>query len=124
MTSPLQPVDILGDVFSTSSNLQGERIVVRLVGCLDMQTAPFLKRFLDQLGEPAPSDGVRELEFNTEQLYLMSSSAISCLASWLKVLKAGERVRSVKFVTNPNLGWQRRSLDPLRRLATTLVSIE
>jgi hypothetical protein len=116
--------DILGEVFSTSSTLLGDRVVVSLVGCLDMQTAPFLKRYLSQLGPSAESGALREFEFNTEQLYLLSSSAISCLATWLKGLKGSHLVRSVKFVTNPNLGWQRRSLDPLRRLDEKLVAVE
>lgn len=116
--------DIVGEVFSTSSTLLGDRVVVALVGCLDMQTAPFLKRYLSQLGPSAESGALREFEFNTEQLYLLSSSAISCLASWLKGLRSLDQVRQVKFVTNPNLGWQRRSLDPLRRLADRLVAVE
>jgi hypothetical protein len=116
--------DIIGEVFSTSSTLLGDRVVVQLVGCLDMQTAPFLKRFLNQLEPQATHGALCELEFNIEQLYLLSSSAISCLASWLKSLKTDEQVRSVRFVTNRNLGWQRRSLDPLRRLADKLVSVD
>lgn len=116
--------DILGNVFSTSSQLFGDRVVVQLVGCLDMQTAPLLKRFLNQLMLEAESGVLREFEFHTEQLYLLSSSAISCLASWLKSLKATGQICSVTFVTNANLGWQRRSLDPLRRLAERIVRIE
>jgi len=116
--------DIVGDVFSTSSTQQGDRVVVQLVGCLDMETAPFLKRYLSQLGPSAESGALLEFEFNIEQLYLLSSSAISCLASWLKGLKAIEQVRRVRFVTNPNLGWQRRSLDPLRRLADKIVTVD
>ena len=116
--------DIRGDVFSTSSTVRGDLVVVSLVGCLDMQTAPFLKHYLSQIAPSAESGTFREFEFNTEQLFLLSSSAISCLATWLKGLKAIEHVRRVRFVTNPNLGWQRRSLDPLRRLADKLVSVD
>ena len=116
--------DILGEVFSTSSQLLGDRVVVNLVGCLDMQTAPFLKRYLNQLTLEAERGALHEFEFNTEQLYLLSSSAISCLASWLKGLKAIEQICHVTFVTNSNLGWQRRSLDPLRRLAERIVRVE
>lgn len=117
-------VDIQGDVFSTNTRLRGDRATVHLVGCLDMQTAPMLKRFLSQLVPEAESGSLRDFEFNIEQLYLLSSSAISCLASWLKSLKAIEQACQVTFVTNANLGWQRRSLDPLRRLAEHLVRVQ
>ncbi|HYP86788.1 MAG TPA: hypothetical protein VEQ59_01510 [Polyangiaceae bacterium] len=116
--------DIVGEVFSTSSAPQGDRVVVQLVGCLDMETAPLLKHYLSQLSPSAESGELCEFEFNIEQLYLLSSSAISCLATWLKALKAIEHVRRVRFVTNANLGWQRRSLDPLRRLAEKLVAVD
>jgi hypothetical protein len=115
--------DILGDVFNTSTRLLGDRVVVDLVGCLDMQTAPLLKRFLNQLMPAAESGALRDFEFNTEQLYLLSSSAISCLASWLKSMRGIEQACRVTFVTNSNLGWQRRSLDPLRRLAERIVEV-
>ena len=98
--------------------------MVQLVGCLDMQTAPFLKRYLSQLVPEAERGALCEFEFHTEQLYLLSSSAISCLASWLKSIKAVEQACQVTFVTNANLGWQRRSLDPLRRLAEQIVRVE
>ena len=116
--------DIRGEVFSTSSSVLDDRLSVALIGCLDMQTAPFLKRYLSQLSPSAESGELCEFEFNTEQLFLLSSSAISCLATWLKALKAMPQVRQVRFVTNQNLGWQRRSLDPLRRLADKLVSVD
>ncbi|HWA77145.1 MAG TPA: hypothetical protein VG937_32640 [Polyangiaceae bacterium] len=116
--------DVRGEVFSTSSRQLGPRLVVELVGCLDMQTAPTLKLFLGQLLPHAESGAVDEVEFNIEQLYLLSSSAISCLATWLKAVRALEQACPVTFVTNANLGWQRRSLDPLRRLAEKMVRIQ
>jgi len=67
---------------------------------------------------------VSEFEFDTSQLYLMSSSSISCFATWIRSLKALQTRCSVDFKTNPNLDWQRRTLDPLRRLAIQIVSID
>lgn len=116
--------DVLGEVFSTSSRQLGPRLVVELVGCLDMQTAPSLKLFLAQLLPHAEGGAVDEVEFNIEKLYLLSSSAISCLATWLKAVRALEQACRVTFVTNANLGWQRRSLDPLRRLAEKMLRIQ
>ena len=116
--------DILGDAFSTKSSLAADTITVQLVGCLDLATAPLLRRYLSQLTRSAQAGELLEFEFNLEQLYLMSSSSISHFASWLKGLRTTELVRRVKFRTNPNSSWQQRTLDALRRLAGPLVKVE
>jgi len=116
--------DVLGSAFSTKSSLSADRITVELVGCLDLDTAPLLRHFLVQLTRSAQAGELLAFEFNIEQLYLMSSSAISHFASWLKGMRTTEHVRQIKFRTNPNLSWQHRSLDPLRRLASQLVLVE
>jgi hypothetical protein len=116
--------DVLGGAFSTKSSFSVEKITVELVGCLDLETAPLLRHFLQQLTRGVQSGELFEFEFNIEQLYLMSSSAISHFASWLKGVRTTPQVRRVKFRTNPNLSWQHRSLDALRRLAEPLVTVE
>ena len=115
--------DILGGDFTTRSEVRGDQVAVQLVGCLDLETAPQLRHYLAQLARDAQAGELLEFEFNVEQLYLLSSSAISHFAVWLKALKAAERVRGITFRTNPNLAWQRRSLDALRRLAEPLVHV-
>jgi hypothetical protein len=116
--------DIFGAEFSTKSLVRGDQVAVQLIGCLDLDAAPVLRHFLGQLTRGVQAGELLEFEFDVEHLYLLSSSAISHFAVWLKALKAIERVRSVRFRTNPNLSWQRRSLDALRRLAQPLVNVE
>jgi hypothetical protein len=116
--------DIFGNEFSTKSLVRGDQVAVQLIGCLDLDTAPILRHFLSQLTRGVQAGELLEFEFDIEQLYLLSSSAISHFAIWLKGLKATERVRRVQFRTNPNLAWQRRSLDALRRLAQPLVNVD
>jgi len=116
--------DIVGGDFTTKSEVRGEQVAVQLVGCLDLETAPLLRHFLAQLTRGVQAGELLEVEFDVRELYLLSSSAISHFAVWLKGLKAAERIRAVRFRTNPNLAWQRRSLDALRRLAEPLVNVE
>jgi len=117
-------MDVTGDVFSTRSEIDGDRVIVRLKGCLDMETAPELQRFLGMLTRLAQAGPLREVEFNTFDLYLMSSSSISLLATWIKGLKGAKPVCRIKFKVNPNLSWQRRTLDTVRRVAESIVSVE
>src|SRR5436190_23738410 len=117
-------VDVQGEIFSTRSELVAQRLCVRLTGCLDMETAPSLERFLGALTRLLTGDGVREIEFDTEGLYLMSSSSISHVAAWVKRLKSVSPGSRIKFKTNPNLAWQRRTLDSVRRVAESMVEVD
>jgi hypothetical protein len=115
--------DVQGAVFSTSSKISGKSVHVTLVGCLDLETAPLLERFLTPLAAAVTSGILREVEFDMQGLYLMSSSSISHMASWLKRLKAAAPTTLIKFRTNPNLAWQRRTLESIRRVAEAMVSV-
>ena len=115
--------DVRGEVFSTRSELSNQRLRVVLTGCLDMETAPDLERFLAHATRVLTSEGVRDIEFEVAGLYLMSSSSISITAAWIKRLKGVAPSCRVKFKTNPNLAWQRRSLESIRRVAESMVSV-
>jgi hypothetical protein len=89
-----------------------------------METAPSLERFLGSLTRALTAENIREIEFDTGGLYLMSSSSISHVASWLKRLKSLSPSSHIRFKTNPNLAWQRRTLDSIRRVAESMVSVD
>jgi len=122
MTSGVQ--DSAGEFFSTESSIVGKRLIAAFSGCLDMETTSRLKSFLDPLIRDVQAGIIREFEFDTSRLYLMSSASISCLATWIKSLKLAHPKCYVLFKTNPNLAWQRRALDPIQRMAAGIVAIE
>lgn len=115
--------DVKGEVFSTRSELSNQQLRVVLTGCLDMETAPDLERFLVDATRVLIHEGVRDVEFEIAGLYLMSSSSISITAAWIKRLKGVAPSCRVKFKTNPNLAWQRRTLESIRRVAESMVSV-
>lgn len=122
MSSSIRDVD--GEIFRTRSEVTGQHVRVVLTGCLDMETAPEFERYLGGLGAALASEGIREVEFDTAGLYLMSSSAISHAAAWLKRIKGLSPTCRIKFKTNPNLAWQRRTFESIRRVAEALVAVE
>jgi hypothetical protein len=89
-----------------------------------MDATPLLKAYLDPLIRDIEAGIVAEFEFRTRDLYLMSSSAISCFATWVKQLKSLPNKCKVLFKTNPDLDWQRRTLDPIHRLALQIVWVD
>jgi len=115
--------DLQGDDFATKSAYRAGTLSVELVGSLDMETTPRLRNFLTRV-EEAAANTVQAIVFDATELYLMSSSAISCFASFLKRLKKLNHPFRITFRTNQAHTWQRRAFEPLARLAGEFVSIE
>jgi hypothetical protein len=90
-----------------------------------MAALDVLNRYLKQLHREAVHLGAAEVELDFHELYFMNSSCLKALVSFIdgaaNVDKPGYRIR---FLTNPQLFWQRRSLEALQRLAPEFVQIE
>lgn len=117
-------IDIESEAFSTKSVYRAASFSVTLIGCLDMETTPRLRIFLTQVVPEVAAGNINSVVFDTTQLYLMNSSAISCLAAFLKELKALSQPCWIKFRTNPSHSWQRRAFEPLVRLAEKFAALE
>jgi anti-anti-sigma regulatory factor len=116
--------DLEGEAFSTKSVYQAGVLSVALVGYLDLETTPRLRGFLTVVAPEIEAGTIRSVIFDANELYLMSSSAISCFASFLKEVKKLGRPCRITFRTNPTHGWQRRAFEPLVRLADKFATIE
>jgi|SRR6188768_2588505 len=117
-------IDLEGAVLSTISTVGNGKATVLVKGSLDLETTPRFKDFLTRLISEATGGKLQELVFDTAELYLMSSSAISSFASFLKGVKALQHRCLVTFRTSAAHGWQRRTFEPLRRLAEDIVRVE
>jgi hypothetical protein len=58
------------------------------------------------------------------RLGFMNSSCFKSFVVWIDTVKNAPIAYKISFLTDPNLHWQRRSLEALRRLAVNVVSIE
>ena len=114
------------DSFFAKTEQRGTSIAVALGGNADMAVQERLKAFLDELLATAKATGVREVVFDWKDLYFMNSSCLSLLLRFINgVLELGEQHRfKLKFVSNPNLKWQEKSLRALHSYAKELVLVE
>lgn len=110
--------------FSIKSEILHLEMSAELAGCLDMDSVAQLRTFLNRLSDDLRAGVVRSFQFDIAQLYLMSSSAISCFAVWIKHLSDHHPTSQVVFRTNHNLVWQHRALAPIRRVAERAVRID
>jgi hypothetical protein len=91
-----------------------------------METPAILNGYLKKVHTEALRLRVHSVIIECDELYFMSSACIKCLVTWIDAivkLDPMERYK-VKFQANPNLPWQRRSFEALRRFAPSLVHLE
>ena len=117
---------VKGQHFSADWNTQGKTLCVSLQGNADMAVQDDLKAFLDSLHVAMGAAGATEAVFDLTDLFFMNSSCLSLLLRFLNGvvdLPPADRYR-VRFRSNPNLRWQRRSLAALQNYAKDIVGIE
>ncbi len=90
---------------------------VKLSGNADSQTVVPLELFLKQLHEALLEGRSSQVRVDLLELYFMNSSCIKTLASWIHKVKVTGGSYKVYLEINPRQAWQRRSLEPIRRLA-------
>jgi anti-anti-sigma factor len=114
------------DSFSADLEHRGKATHVRMRGNADMAVHESLKAFLDSLGAEARTQGAKEIVFELQELYFMNSSCLSLLLRFINaVLEAPPAQRyAVRFRSNPNLRWQKKSLHALHSYAKEVVVVE
>ena len=112
------------DTFQATPTLEDGRLTLRFAGSGDMNAILPLSTFLKQVHEEAIRLAVTEVSCNLQQLTFMNSSCFKSFVVWIDTVKNAERGYRIRFLTDPNVHWQRRSLEALRRLATNIVEIE
>jgi anti-anti-sigma factor len=104
----------------------GDQVRLRLSGSVDMDAVPMLDPFLRRLHAEVLRERFRLVVFDLSGLQFMSSSPLQCFVAYINLVNklAAEQRYGVRFVSNPKLHWQRRSLEALYRFAPDVVSIE
>jgi hypothetical protein len=83
-----------------------------------------LAEYLKRVQEEATRLSVQEVRCDFRKLVFMNSSCFKSFVVWIDHVKNAPVAYKINFLTDPNLHWQRRSLEALRRLAMNIVSIE
>lgn len=117
---------IKAESFSAHYEAQGNKIVVWMRGNADMAVHERVKAFLDTLDEAVRAARAKEAVFELAELYFMNSSCLSLLLRFINgvVGLAAADQYQVRFRSNPNLRWQKKSLAALHAYAQDLVVVE
>jgi len=112
--------------FAAQSERRDNAIFVTMSGNADMDVHERLKSFLHELHMLAKAVRPMEVVFQFHELYFMNSSCMSLLLRFINDI-VSSRVADqykVRFRSNPEQRWQRKSFDAMQAYAPDLVTVE
>lgn len=118
---------VTGDDFSATAAAahDGSAITAVLRGNADYAALDGVEMVLARTHVEAKRLGVREVVVDMRELEFMNSSCFKCFVSWITdIHELAEATQyKVRFLSNPQLHWQKRSLHSLRCFAIELITI-
>jgi hypothetical protein len=118
----LEAVDAPG--FGCIPRFDEGTLTVSFNGTGDAAAIELLGSYLKLLHAEAERLAVDEVTCDFRKLSFMNSSCFKAFVLWIDTVKNATRAYRIRFLTDPDMHWQRRSLEALRRLATNVVSVE
>ncbi|HVH43902.1 MAG TPA: hypothetical protein VM925_16225 [Labilithrix sp.] len=118
-------LDVSAEGFKTQSDIGTNAISVKLIGNADMDVLEAMGAFVQELHELAVRNGVATVVVDIRDLYFMNSYCLRQIVGWLTSLSemSPEARYTIRFLTNQNLPWQKRSLASLKHLAEGSIEI-
>jgi hypothetical protein len=100
-------------------------LVAKLSGTADLRVTDSVEAILTRVHQKAMELGIPEVQMDLRDLEFMNSSCFKSFVSWISEvsdLTSGQY--RIRFLSNPSILWQRRSLHALSCFAAELVTIE
>lgn len=100
-------------------------LVAKLWGTADLRVTDSVEAILNRVHQKALELAIGEVQMDLRELEFMNSSCFKSFVSWISEvsdLTAGQY--RIRFLSNPGILWQRRSLHALSCFAAELVTIE
>lgn len=118
-------VSVSGEDFTGAAHHENQAMTAWLKGNADYSALDALEMLLARTHSEATRLKVQEIVVDLKQLEFMNSSCFKCFLSWISDIQElePERQYKVKFLSNPRLHWQKRSLHSLRCFAVELISV-
>lgn len=118
-------VAVKGEDFAATATHEGAAIKALLTGNADYAALDAVELLLTRTHAEAKRLAVSEVIVDLKQLEFMNSSCFKCFVSWITDIQelAQPAQYKVKFLSNAQLHWQRRSLHSLRCFAVELITV-
>ncbi len=118
-------VNVKGEDFAAAADMDNGAISAWLKGNADYAALDALDMLLERIHAEARRGSVKEAIIDLRQLEFMNSSCFKSFVSWITNIQEleAERQYKVKFLSNPQMHWQKRSLHSLRCFAVELITV-
>lgn len=97
---------------------------VKFTGNGDAEAIAPLDRFLKLLHKNLLDEKSTAVHVDLADLYFMNSSCLKAFVSWIYKVNTSGKPYQIHLQMNPRQPWQRRSLEPLQRLAPAVVILD
>lgn len=114
------------DGISVNADQVDDRLVISFIGVAELNVHDRLAALLGTVHQRAADTAAAEVVIDFSQLEFMSATCLRSFISWINQLQQlpMEKQYRIRFVSNPDMPWQRRSFHALKCFATELISIE
>jgi len=100
-------------------------LVAKLSGTADLRVTDSVEAILTRVHQTALELAIVEVQMDLRDLEFMNSSCFKSFVSWISdVSEMTSGQYRIRFLSNPSILWQRRSLHALSCFAAELVTIE
>lgn len=104
---------------------ESSSLVAKLSGTADLRVTDSVEAILTRVHQTALELGIPEVQMDLRDLEFMNSSCFKSFVSWIsEVSDMPQGQYRIRFLSNPSMLWQRRSLHALSCFAAELVTIE
>jgi hypothetical protein len=110
--------------FSLVPSADGPTPTIKFSGNGDTEAISPLDRFLKLLHKTLIDEDCKSVAVDLGDLYFMNSSCLKAFVSWIYKVNTTGRAYQIHLQMNPRQTWQRRSLEPLKRLAPAIVFLD
>lgn len=110
--------------FACSPSYESGALKLTFSGTGDVGAIELLADYLKRAHAEAERLSVTEVSCDFRKLTFMNSSCFKSFVVWIDTVKNASRQYRIRFLTDPEMHWQKRSLEALRRLATNVVTVE
>jgi hypothetical protein len=111
---------------SSQTSFESGNVLLKLVGSAESDAMVALDDLLTKVHARAVESEVREITIDLRDLEFMNSSCFKAFVSWIGAVQDLEAQRQyrIRFLSDEQKHWQRRSLGALSCFAVDLIRVE
>ena len=122
----MTPIDLRNNDLRATATLDGDVLHLAFLGTADASSEAALAGLLTRIQAGLQHEVVREAQVDLRALEFMNSSCFKAFITWIIAVDHAPPPRRhlIRFLCNPALHWQRRSLKAMVHFGTDIVLVE